>query len=187
VFFLLRSQTHTSKPRADGLVLVTLSQKDSTFAPIPASAGGATGEVLYKPSGPALSFRLRARGLAPDRRYALEMQVDSAVYTIASYSPDARGGLSVDTTMTRFEEGVCVGKNFDAPRAAAGRHVIKFWVKRDGSPASGTMPGIASSAPGAQLRCHGNGDGVYSYVLLDNDVANFTGTGGAAAQHDGIR
>ena len=187
VFFMTRSHERPPKPRADGLLLVTLSQKDSTFTPIPASAGGASAEVLYSPAGPALYFRLRAHGLDPDRRYALEMQVDSAIYTIASYSPDARGGLSIDTTMARFEEGVCVGRNFDAPRSAAGPHVIKFWVKRDGSPAAGTMPGIAPSAPGAQLPCHGNGDGNYNYVLLDNDVAHFTGSAVAAPQHDSAR
>jgi hypothetical protein len=180
IFFLTRSHAHAPKPRADGLMLVTLSQKDSTFAPIPASAGGATGEVLYSPAGPALHFRLSAHGLASARRYALEMEVDGTVYTVASYAPSAHGDLSIDTTMARFEEGVCVGRNFDPPRSMAGPHVIKFWLKRDGSPASGTMPGIAPSSPGAQLPCHGNGDGNYDYVLLDNDVANFTGMASAS-------
>jgi hypothetical protein len=38
------------------------------------------------------------------------------------------------------------------------------------------MPGIAPSAPGAQLSCHGNGDGNFEYLLLENEVANFKGT-----------
>lgn len=176
VFFSTRAKSRTEKPRADGLMRVTLSQKDSEFNPIPASVGGATGEVLYSPNGPALHFKLHAEGLRPALRYVLEMQVDNVVYTVASYAPDARGELAIDTTIVRFEEGVCVGRNFDGPRATAGPHVIKFWVKRDGSPASGTMPGIATSAPGAQLPCHGNGDGNYDYALLDNEAANFTGS-----------
>ena len=57
---------------------------------------------------------------------------------------------------------------------------MKFRIKRDGSPPSGTMPGIAPSAPGAQLPCHGNGDGDYDYLLLENEVANFKGTAGSA-------
>jgi hypothetical protein len=176
VFFATRSKTVIEKPRADGLMRVTLSQKDSAFEPIPASKGGATGEVLYTPTGPALHFKLHAEGLEPHRRYTLEMQVDGVIFTVASYSPDARGELAIDTTLARFEEGVCVGRNFDAPRPLAGAHTIKFWVKRDGSPASGTMPGIAPPAPGAMLPCHGNGDGNYDYVLLDNEVAKFTGS-----------
>lgn len=185
VYVSTRISNRAPKARGDGLVLVALSQKDPAFRPIPASAGGATGEVLYAPTGASLRFQLRAHGLAPEHRYVLEMQVDSEIYTVASYSPDASGGLSIDTALSRFEEGVCVGSNYDAPRAVPGAHVIKFWVKRDGSPVAGTMPGVARSVAGSQLPCHGNGDGNYDYVLLDDGAAKFTGT--SALPHDSTR
>lgn len=185
VYISTRISTRAPKARDDGLVLVALSQKDSAFRPIPASAGGATGEVLYAPTGASLRFQLRAHGLTPDHRYVLEMQVDREIYTVASYSSDASGGLTVDTALSRFEEGVCVGNNYDAPRAVSGAHDIKFWVKRDGSPKAGTMPGLARSAAGSQLPCHGNGDGNYGYVLLDDGAAKFTGT--SALAHDSAR
>jgi hypothetical protein len=176
VLLISRSRSNAPMVRPDGMMRVTLSQKDSAFRPIPPSAGGATGVVWYSPKGPGLHFQLKATGLPANRRYLLELKVDDVIYTVASHSPDARGQLAIDTTITRFEEGVCVGKNFDPPRATSGHHLVKFWIKRDGSPASGTMPGIASGAPGAQLACHGNGDGNYQYVLLENEVADFTGT-----------
>jgi hypothetical protein len=57
-----------------------------------------------------------------------------------------------------------------------GEHEVKFWLKNDGNPVSGTMPGRRSSADaGSGLPCRGNGDGDYSYVLLENEVAHFTG------------
>jgi hypothetical protein len=182
VFFFGRSNTRPEEARADGMRRITLSQKDSNFVRISPSAGGATGEVVYAPSGAALHFTLHASGLPGGHRYELEMQVDDAIYTVASYSPDARGALSIDTTLTDFAEGECVGTNFDAPRSIAGRHRIKFWIKRDGSPASGPMPGVAPTAPGAQLACHGNGDGNFEYLLLEDQVAEFAGT--SAAAHD---
>ena len=185
VFFVDRSSVVHEKARPDGMMRVTLSQKDSAFQPIPSSRGGARGEVLYAPTGPTLHFVLHAFALPPGRRYALEMQVDDAIYTVVSRSPDARGQLSIDTTLTQFEEGECVGTNFDQPRLVTGRHSIKFWIKRDGSPAVGTMPGIAPTAPGAQLACHGNGDGNFEYVLLEDAVADFTGT--AATARDSSR
>jgi hypothetical protein len=75
-----------------------------------------------------------------------------------------------------FEEGACVGDNYDPPRSVHGEHEIKFWLKNDGNPVSGTMAGRrSSSAAGSSLPCHGNGDGDYSYVLLENAVAHFTG------------
>ncbi|MEO8879815.1 MAG: hypothetical protein ABI446_05415 [Gemmatimonadaceae bacterium] len=185
VYISTRISNRAPAARADGLVLVTLSQKDAAFRPIPASAGGATGEVLYTPTGAALRLQLRARGLTPARRYVLEMQVDRAIYTVASYAPGADGGLSIDTTISRFEEGVCVGNNYDEPHSVSGAHVIKFWVKRDGSPVAGRMPGVVSSVAGSQLPCHGNGDGNYDYVLLENGPAHFTGS--TAPLHDSTR
>ena len=174
VFLFTRASSKTPVVR-DGMMRVTLSQKDASFRPIPRAAGGATGVVWYGPSGPPLRFQLRAYGLQPARRYVLEMQVDDAIYTVASYAPDANGELAIDTTLTQFQEGVCVGANYDPPRPTLGAHKIKFWIKHDGSPATGTMPGIAPNAPGAQLVCHGDGDGDYRYLLLENDIANFTG------------
>jgi len=151
VFIFARSPKVAEKVRGDGMRTVTLSQKDSKSAPIPRAAGGATGEVLYAPRGNGLHFTLHANGLKAGVRYLLELQVDDAIYTVADYAPDPRGALAIDTTLTQFEEGVCVGTNFDPPRQSTGHHRIKFWIKRDGSPASGTMPGIAATAPGAQL------------------------------------
>lgn len=182
VFIFARAPKVAEKVRGDGMRSVTLSQKDSNSAPIPPSAGGATGEVLYAPRGSGLRFTLHANGLKAGVRYLLELQVDGAIYTVASYTSDSRGALAIDTTLTQFEEGVCVGTNFDPPRPTAGHHRVKFWVKHDGNPATGTMPGIAPTAPGAQLACHGNGDGDFGYVLLENKVAVFTGTNPSA--HD---
>lgn len=179
VFFLARSSPKKPKVRSDGMMSVDLVQKDSTFQPIPASKGGASGEVVYAPSGPGLHFVLHARALPPGHRYELELQVDTATYAVATYTPDAHGRLDLDTTLTEFREGECVGRNFNAPRPVTGQHELRFRVKRDGSPASGPMPGIAPSAPGAQLTCHGNGDGNYDYLLLENEVATFRGTAAA--------
>jgi hypothetical protein len=175
VFIFTRASSKAKPVESHGMLRVTLSQKDASFQPIPRSAGGATGVVWYAPTGPSLRFQLRAFGLVPAKRYALEMQVDSAIYTVASYAPDARGELAVDTTLTEFREGICVGANYDQPTPAKGAHTIKFWVKKDGSPPTGTMPGVAAGAPGAGLSCHGNGDSDYKYVLLENETANFTG------------
>jgi hypothetical protein len=179
VFFLARSSPKKPKVRPDGMMSVDLVQKDSSFQPIPASRGGASGEVVYAPSGSGLHFVLHARALPPGHRYELEIQVDTATYAVATYTPDAHGRLDLDTTLTEFREGECVGRNFNAPAPVTGQHELRFRVKRDGSPASGTMPGIAPSAPGAQLTCHGNGDGNYDYLLLENEVATFRGTAAA--------
>ncbi|MDQ2931848.1 MAG: hypothetical protein M3Y05_13685 [Gemmatimonadota bacterium] len=182
VFLATRDWKTAEKPRADGMMRVTLSQKDAAFRPIQPAKGGASGEVIFKPAGPALHFVMHGSAIPAGLRYALELQVDNAIYSVANVVPDEHGAIAIDTTLTRFAEGICVGRNYDAPRPVLGRHAIKFWIKRDGSPSSGTMPGVAPSAPGAQLACHGNGDGNYSYVLLDNGSVNFTGT--AQAAHD---
>lgn len=180
VFIFGRAKTQPEAERlTDGTRRISLSQKDSNFVRIAPSAGGASGEVVYAPSGAAIHFVLKASGLPGGHRYELEMQVDDAIYAVASYSPDARGALAIDTTLTEFAEGECVGTNFSALRPIAGPHRIKFWIKRDGSPVSGPMPGVAPTAPGAQLACHGNGDGNFRYVLLEDQVATFTGTGAA--------
>jgi len=158
---------------------VTLAQKDAAFRPIPRAAGGATGVVWYAHSGPALHFVLRAYGLQPQRRYLLEIQADDAIYSVASHTSDARGELAIDTTLTQFAEGACAGTNYDAPRSVEGPHKVKFWIKRDGNPQSGVSTGVKPGSPGATLPCHGNGDGDYAYMLMENEVAKFTGTGAA--------
>jgi hypothetical protein len=175
-YFLARSPKTVKRKRADGMSSITLSQKDASYQLIPPSAGGASAVVLYSPSGPGFHLRLNASGLKPGRRYALEMQVDGTIYTVASYLADAHGGVAFDTTLSAFQEGVCVGKNYDPPLPASGHHDIKIWMKHDGSPPAGTMPGIPANFPGAQLPCHGDGDGDYHYVLLENAPADFTGT-----------
>jgi hypothetical protein len=172
-----RTAARGPRPRADGFVRVTLSQKDASYHPIPPSAGGASAEVWYSPTGSTLKFQLHAIGLPHPKRYLLELQEDGVIYTVASYAANEHGEISIDTALTQFAEGVCVGSNYDAPRPVEGHHDVKFWIKRDGNPPSGTMPGVAPNAPGAQLLCHGNGDGQYGYVLLDNDVAKFDGSG----------
>lgn len=155
---------------------ITLSQKDAHFNIIPPVRGGAVGSVWYRSRGPALTFQLLASGLRPHRRYLLELSVDGTIYTVASHAASGSGELSVDSTITMFEEGACVGDNYDPPRSVHGEHEIKFWLKNDGNPVSGTMAGRRpSAATGSSLPCHGNGDGDYSYVLLENAVAHFTG------------
>jgi len=160
-----------------GMWRVTLAQKDAAFRPIPRAAGGATGVVWYAHSGPALRFVLRAYGLQPLHRYLLEIQADDAIYSVASYTSDAHGQLAVDTALSQFAEGACVGTNYDAPRSVQGAHRVKFWIKRDGNPKSGVSPNVKAGTPGASLPCSGNGDGDYAYMLMENEVAEFTGTG----------
>jgi hypothetical protein len=153
-----------------------LSQKDQDFAIIPPARGGATGSVWYSPRGTGLSFQLVASGLRSGRRYLLELSVDGTVYTVASHVANAAGELSIDSAITSFAEGACVGDNFDEPKPARGEHEVAFWLKNDGNPVSGTMPARRpASAEGSALPCHGNGDGNYDYVLLDDARARFIG------------
>lgn len=158
---------------------VTLSQKDAAFRPVPRAVGGATGVVWYAHSGPELRFILHALGLQPARRYLLEIQADDAIYSVASYTSNAQGEIAIDTALAEFEEGSCVGANYDAPRSVRGEHKVKFWIKNDGNPKTGTSPGAARGAPGASLPCSGNGDGMYAYMLMENELASFTGTSAA--------
>jgi hypothetical protein len=179
LLFMNRSGDETSKEKR-GLKRIELVQKDASFQPIPADKGGATGRVWYTPSGRAFSFELEAAGLKPHRRYLIEVEVDRTVYVLASRAANRRGDLAVDTTLTSFAEGVCVGPNYDPPEPLAGPHAIRFWVKADGTPPSGAerhpVPGLAQEQ---ELPCSGNGDGDYGYVLLENEIANYVGTGTA--------
>lgn len=174
-------------PGAEDLARVGLVQKDANFNPVPADEGGAVGSVWYTPAGDVLELQLRGEGLEPRKRYTLEVGVDGVIFALGTYSSDGDGELAIDTTLTRFAEGVCVGPNWDAPRPLAGPHEIRFWVKRDGNPPDGTGREHAPQYPeGAELPCRGNGDGDYTYVLLENEVARFTGGRPAAdstAQH----
>ncbi|HEY9428470.1 MAG TPA: hypothetical protein VIR34_15045 [Gemmatimonadaceae bacterium] len=177
LFIFLYWGNHQDARAATGAVQrITLSQKDAHFNIIPPVQGGAVGSVWYRARGPALGFQLLASGLRPNRRYLLELSVDGTVYTVASHSASANGELTIDSTITVFGEGACVGDNYDRSRSVRGEHEVKFWLKNDGNPVSGTMPGRrSSSAAGSSLPCRGNGDGDYSYVLLENAVAHFTG------------
>jgi hypothetical protein len=160
-----------------GMQQVALVQKDSLFRPIPPSRGGATGTVSYSSTGTRFSFHLRASGLEPHRRYELDLTVDDTTYTMASRPASASGTLVIDTTLGQFAEGACVGANYHAPVAVRGRHRIKFAVKNDGSPPSGTArthtPGITA---GGDLPCAGNGDENYAYVLFEAHAVDFEGT-----------
>lgn len=174
--FLYWGNPEDSRAATGAVQRITLSQKDRHFNIIPPVRGGAVGSVWYDPRGAALTFQFRAAGLRPHRRYLLELSVDGTVYTVASHPATAAGELTIDSTITAFEEGACVGDNYDPPRSVHGMHEVKFWLKNDGNPASGTMPGQRSSAAdGSSLPCHGNGDGDYRYLLLENAVAHFSG------------
>ncbi len=174
--FLYWEKPPESAPASDALHRIALSQKDRDFRIIPPARGGAVGSVWYSPRGRGLSFQLAASGLRPGRRYLLELSVDGTIYTVASHTADASGELSIDSTIATFAEGACVGDNFDPPKSTRGAHEVKFWLKNDGNPVAGTMPGRRpASAAGSSLPCRGNGDGDYGYVLLDDAAARFTG------------
>lgn len=164
-------------PARGGVAHIALVQKDSLFRPIPPTPGAPTGGVWYRLSGDRFAFTLRASGLVPHRRYELDLAVDGVTYTLASRPADGRGAIAIDTVLDQFAEGACVGANYHAPQAVRGRHRIKFAVKYDGSPPSGTMPATGSDGVrvGADLPCAGNGDGDYRYVLFESAIAEFEG------------
>ncbi|MDQ6830975.1 MAG: hypothetical protein M3081_19095 [Gemmatimonadota bacterium] len=146
---------------ARGLARVGLVQKDARFAPM---ANGARGIVRYSRAGDRFAFQLAGTGLAPSIRYLVELEVDGAVYTLASVASDARGVVAFDTTLDSFSTGTCKGAKDPNPTPITGTHLIKFWLKRNGNPASGGPP-----------LCGGNGDHDYTYVLLETAVATFQG------------
>ncbi len=168
---------------------IALVQKDSLFRPIPPRQGAPAGAVWYVPTGGRLTFRLHASGLVPHRRYELDLTVDGVTYTMASRPASAEGTVAIDTSLDRFAEGACVGANYHPPRPIAGRHRLQFALKNDGSPRSGTMAGDSATrarwAGGADLPCAGNGDGNYSYVLYEAEVAEFEGRRGAREESAG--
>jgi hypothetical protein len=176
VFLFMNPWRHKKPELSGGVGRVLLIQKDAEFKPVPRERGGASGSVWYKAAGPAFSFQLRADGLTPGKRYLIELGVDDKVFDIASHAADSRGAIALDTALSQFAEGACVGTNYIPPLPLAGKHEIKFLVKRDGNPPSGTgRTHTPEVREGADLPCSGNGDNDYTYALFENDIAHYDG------------
>jgi len=155
---------HASSSDKNGVTRIAIATKDSAFNVVPPSRGGASGSVWFKSRAPSLALQLRAAGLVPSKRYQLELSTDQAVYTVARLTSDAQGRLAFDTTLMQLADDACVVANRVPPLPLRGRVKIKFWVRRDASPA------VAGSA------CSGNGDGDSTYALLEENVGTFYGT-----------
>jgi hypothetical protein len=153
---------------------VTLVQKDSAFHVVDSAHGGASGRVWYDSTGPQLHFRVAANGLRAGLHYLLELNVDGTTYEVLSQAADAAGVLVVDTTLEKFDNGVCVSGKVAPPRALDGAHEIKFLIKRDGNPATGTTATNPRGWSGPP--CRGNGDFNYTYALFEGSVARYVGT-----------
>jgi hypothetical protein len=177
IIFIKPWRGSAAPSRSDGRAQVLLVRKEGTVPSGTRPFGGASGSVWYTPAGPRLGIELQVKRLTPGKRYILELAVDSTIYDIASYQADTDGQIAVDTSLSRFAEGVCVGDNYHPPRPLQGPHTIRFWLKLDGNPPAG-MQHVADSAGGSgmELPCRGNGDGDYRYILLESDVARFTGS-----------
>jgi len=172
MFLCMPSEPSTRKPPEDEHVRhIGLSQKDAAFNVVP---GGASGDVWFDAAAPAFTFKLSAAGLKPGVHYLIELYADNHTYEVTSRAAYPQGKIALDTTLTQFETGTCIGGDYVPPRAIRGNHTIKFLVKRDGNPASGTRRTKSRSAP--DLACHGNGDEDFSYALFEDNVAKFTGT-----------
>jgi hypothetical protein len=152
---------------------IGLIQKDAAYHIVP---GGASGDVWFNATGPALTFRLSTAGLNPGVHYLIELNVDNASYELESRTPDARGTIKLDTTLTQFATAACIGGEYVPPRPLRGSHEIKFLIKRDGNPVSGTRRTHSTSVTPPALPCHGNGDENFAYALFEDNVARFTGT-----------
>lgn len=137
--------------------------------------GGPSGSVWYTPEGTELRLRLDVEHLDPGKRYIFEIQVDSTVYDVASIAADGDGRIALDSAFAEVAEGTCVGPNHDPPtRLEPGRsHTVGFMLKRDGNPATGTER-VAGDGGTSELRCTGNGDGDFSYVLFGNRMGRIT-------------
>lgn len=146
---------------------------------IPPWEGGATGSVWYTTAGPPLVIKLRAAGLVPGLRYHLDLAVPGAVYAVAGLVADTAGRIAFDTTLDSLADGVCARDAYAPPRSLHDALSIRFWVQRDGSPRSGTEPGSPPAGAGAVLPCRGNGDGIFTYALLEERVAAYRGGGRA--------
>jgi len=157
---------------------VELVQKGGLSA-VTSLFGGPSGAVWYTPNGPALSIRASARDLDPGKRYIFEIQIDSTVYDVASLAADAAGNLALDSVFSSVAEGTCVGDNYDPPVSfESGRsYALGFMLKRDGNATTGAQrvpSGGEAGVAATELACSGNGDGDYSYVLLENRPGRFT-------------
>ena len=152
---------------------IGLSQKDAAFRVIP---GAASGDVWFDAAAATFGFRLSAAGLKPGVHYLVELNADGRTYEVTSRMADAQGRINLDTTLTRFETGACIGGDYVPPRPLRGDHTIKFLVKRDGNPVSGTRQTLSKSANPPALPCHGNGDEDFTYALYEDNVAKYTGT-----------
>lgn len=177
VILVFMKPWRNAEPAREGAYEQVLLVQKGALSAVTSLFGGASGSVWYTPAGPRLSLRLSAEKLKPGKRYIFEIQVDSTVYDVTSRATDDDGRLALDTSFTEIAEGTCVGDNYDPPlRLAPGRrYTIGFMLKRDGNASTGTQRVSASGgAPGAELPCTGNGDGDYSYALLENSMAHFT-------------
>lgn len=156
-----------------GVAHIGLIQKDAAFRIV---RGGASGDVWFDAAGPTFAFRLSAVGLKPGVHYLIELNVDDASYELESRTPDAGGAIKLDTTLTQFATGACIGGEYLPPRPLRGSHEVKFLIKRDGNPVSGTRRTHSTSLAPPALPCHGNGDEDFTYALYEDNVARYTGT-----------
>ena len=161
---------------ASGVGHVGLIQKDAAFQVVPADRGGAYGDVWFNAAAPTFAFRLSAVGLKPGVHYLIELNVDDVTYELTSRPADPRGAVKLDTTLSRFATGACDGGEYARPRSVSGNHRIKFLVKRDGNPATGTKRAHSTLSSPPAVACHGNGDDNFTYALFEDNVARFTGT-----------
>jgi hypothetical protein len=157
----------------NGEAHIGLIQKDAAYHIVP---GGASGDVWFNATGPVLTFRLAAAGLKPGVHYLVELNVDNASDELESRTPDAHGTIKLDTTLTQFATGACIGGEYVPPRPLRGSHEIKFLIKRDGNPVSGTRRTHSNSLTPPDLPCHGNGDDNFTYALFEDNIARYTGT-----------
>jgi hypothetical protein len=174
VMFLCIPSDRTSKAvDTERVRHIGLSQKDAAFHVVP---GGAAGDVWFDAVAPTFTFRLSASGLKPGVHYLVELYADDHAYEVTSRAADPQGRISLDTTLTRFETGACIGGDYVPPRPLRGNHTIKFLLKRDGNPASGTRRTLSRSVEPPDLPCHGNGDEDFTYTLFEDNVAKYTGS-----------
>jgi hypothetical protein len=136
---------------------------------------GPSGSVWYTPDAEQLELRMSAQNLEAGRHYIFEIQVDSTVYDVASIAADADGRIALNGAFETVSEGTCVGGSYDQPvRLEGGRsYTLAFMIKRDGNPATGSQR-VAGLDGISELSCTGNGDGDYTYVLLENRLARFS-------------
>ena len=104
----------------------------------------------------------------------VELDTDGRTRSGAEH-PTRAARIKLDTTLTQFATGACIGGEYVPPRPLRGSHEIKFLIKRDGNPCRGPQTQHLSTNP-PDLPCHGNGDDDFTYALFEDNIANFTGT-----------